>query len=95
MPSMLERWTQGRVPIGLRWWITRSGELRRGWPLPGVEHAALAIGWIARDAPVGVLEHPAPPIDSGLLEMLDERFPNRRWFAGEWDTRVETRRIAA
>ncbi len=95
MPEMLEQWTQGRVPIGLRWWITRSGEIRTGWPAPGLEPTALAMGWIAYNQAVGVIEHPLPPIDRGLLEMLNDRFPNRRWFAGEWVSDEEQLRRAA
>lgn len=95
MPRMLERWTQGRVPIGLRWWITRSGEIRTGWPAPGLEPAALAMGWIASNQAVGVIEHPLPPVDTGILDILDERFPNRRWFAGEWVAETDAFRRAA
>jgi len=95
MPRLLERWTQGRVPIGLRWWVTRNGELRPGWPAPGLEHDAIAIGWVAQRQAVGVIEHPTPPVDIGVLEMLEERFPGRRWFAGEWDASAEPVRHAA
>ncbi|USN99269.1 MAG: hypothetical protein H6810_00915 [Phycisphaeraceae bacterium] len=95
MPRMLERWTQGRVPIGLRWWITRSGEIRPGWPAPGLEHTTLGMGWIAYNEAVGVIEHPLPPVDIGLLDMLDERFPNRRWFAGAWVEEAAAVRKAA
>lgn len=95
MPQMLDRWTQGRVPIGLRWWITRSGELRTGWPAPGLEPTALAMGWIAERTPLGVIEVPSPPIDMGLLEILDDRFPNRRWYAGDWEVSEQAERRAA
>jgi hypothetical protein len=84
MPRTLERWTQGRVPIGVRWWITRSGEFRVGWPSPGLEPDTLAMGWVARHQAIGVLEHPEPPLDLGILDLLEERFPDRRWFAGDW-----------
>lgn len=83
-PTATERWAGGRVAIGLRWWITRSGALRTGWPAPGLEADALAMGWVAERSAVGVIEWPAPPIDPGLLDALHARYPGRRWFAGDW-----------
>jgi hypothetical protein len=68
----------------MRWWLTRSGELRPHWPAPGLEHEALAMGWLGAADPIGVIEHPPIPVDLGVLEMLNSRFPNRRWFAGDW-----------
>lgn len=96
MPRTLERWTRDDRPIGLRWHITGSGGLRVGWPTPGLEISCLAIGWLTDDAQVGIIETPASPIDVGLLEILDERFPDRRWFAGNADGQAapETRKAA-
>ena len=85
MPRTLERWTRDDRPIGLRWHITGSGDLRVGWPAPGLEVYTLAMGWLTEDAQTGIIESPASPIDVGVLEILDERFPNRRWFAGTFD----------
>jgi hypothetical protein len=95
MPTTLDLWTHGREPIAMRWWITRSGEVRPGWPAPGLEQSTLAMGWIARNTLIGVIEHPGSPIDNGLLEILEQRFPNRRWFAGDWHRQDETHRRAA
>lgn len=87
MPTTLERWTKSNEHIGLRWQITRSGDLRVGWPPAGLEDSALALGWMTEDAQVGVIEQPAgASIDIGILEILEERFPNRRWYTGTWDT---------
>lgn len=95
MPAPLDRWTQGRVPVAMRWWITRSGDLRTGWPAPGLETDAMAMGWIALDASSGVIEHPEPPVDVGILDLLEQRFPGRRWYAGDWDRSEDRARVAA
>lgn len=95
MPSTLERWTEGPQPIGLRWHITRSGDLLVGWPAPGLELTALSMGWLTDDAQIGIIEMPDSPVDVGILEILNERFPNRRWFAGSRQTDTINTRQAA
>lgn len=95
MPRTLDRWTRDGSPIGLRWNITTSGDLHVGWPAPGLEHTVLSMGWLTEDAQVGIIEVPASPVDVGILEILDERFPNRRWFAGTFDEVAEMARQAA
>lgn len=96
MPTTLERWSNEKAHIGLRWQITRSGDLLVGWPPVGLEDTMLALGWLTDDTQIGVIEHPSEaPIDSGILEILDERFPGRRWFAGDWDADIESSRLAA
>jgi hypothetical protein len=89
-PWTPDRWTGGRPVIGLRWHITRSGELLVGWPAPGLETTVLSMGWMTDDARVGIVEFPASPIDIGVLEILEERFPGRRWFAGSCEAEPGT-----
>ncbi len=55
----------------------------------------MAMGWLAGDTANGVIEHPEPPVDVGVLDMLEHRFPGRRWFAGEWDRADDHARAAA
>lgn len=62
MPRTLERWTRDDRPIGLRRHITGSGDLRVGWPAPGLEVYTLAMGWLTDDAQVGIIESPASPL---------------------------------
>lgn len=95
MPAPLDRWTHQRVPIALRWWITRNGDLLTGWPAPGLEADAMAMGWIAQDSATGVIELPEPPIDVGILDILEQRFSDRRWFAGDWQQDSDQARVAA
>jgi hypothetical protein len=100
MPRTLERWTpdrwtDDRRPIGLRWHITRSGDLRIGWPAPGLETTVLSMGWMTDDARIGIIEIPDSPVDVGILEILEARFPGRRWFAGSFAETKPAHRQAA
>ena len=95
MPRTLERWTRDDRHVGLRWHITRSGDLRVGWPAAGREDTVLSMGWLTGDAQVGVIETPESPVDVGILEILDERFPDRRWFAGALQAAPEQKSRAA
>ena len=82
-----------RAPVALRWWIDADATLRTGWPEPGLEGAGLAAGWVAADRPIGVIEAPADVPDL-ILDILADRFPDRRWFAGDWDAPATARRTA-
>ena len=66
-----------------------------GWPAPGLEGTVLSMGWMTDDARVGIIEFPASPVDLGILEILEERFPGRRWFAGSFDSAPTAVRQAA
>ncbi|MEM7754409.1 MAG: hypothetical protein AAF297_02110 [Planctomycetota bacterium] len=80
--------------IGLRWHIDARNTLRVGWPDPVGAHEAVALGWVAEDRAIGVIEAPRSGLSDDQLDILDARFPGRRWFAGEWDAPPQTRAAA-
>ena len=83
--------------ISARWWISNDGLVGSGWPEPGSEASCLAVGWISTEAAVGVIEFSSAPVDDQVLNMLEVRFPGRRWFIGTrgGDPVQSARRIAA
>ena len=82
-----------RDHIALRWHIDADDRLQTGWPHP---HADLpqAMGWVAADRPIGVIEFPCDGLSTDRLNELEDRFPGRRWFAGAWDTPSSSRAAA-
>jgi hypothetical protein len=84
-PAVLRDASGRRLHVARRWWIDADHHVRDGWPAVGDEDSALAIGWVASDRPIGVIEAPADHCPSDLLDALEARFPSRRWFAGAWD----------
>ena len=85
---------KGRLSVATRWWIDDSAQLHDSWPEPGFESSGLAVGWVAADRPIGVIEFPSDGLAAELIEMLDARFPGRRWFAGTWEDRGAVRQAA-
>lgn len=72
-----------RPQIAARWWVDRAGQLRTGWPSPGGEGEARAMGWAALEVGVGVIEWARGGVDSALLDTLGARYPGRRWLEVE------------
>jgi len=84
-----------RELIAVRWHVDADHTLRLAWPQPGDEAACVALGWVAADRPIGVITAPDTGLPDHLLDLLDHRFPGRRWFAGEWTAADTPPRLAA
>lgn len=91
----------GKAPeslIGMRWWIGEDNTLNMGWPEPGKEADCAAIGWVAADQAFGVIDAPSSILGSSVLDVLEAKFPHRRWYQGAWDeatTSSKPARVAA
>lgn len=83
-----------RHPVSVRWWVDESLNVREGWPDPAAQGDELALGWVVAGRPIGVIESPAE-VGPDVLDALDERFPDHRWFAGDWDHTADRTRRAA
>lgn len=84
-----------RGAIGVRWWVGPEREIHLGWPAPGAECDCTAIGWVAADGAYGVIEVPRDLLPNAVLDVIDGRFPGRRWFQGTWDSGDEITTQAA
>ncbi|MEM7623461.1 MAG: hypothetical protein AAF235_09695 [Planctomycetota bacterium] len=71
--------------IACRWHVDHAGVLRLFWPIAGNEASCTALGWVAADEATGFIEACASGVSAKLLDLLEQRFPGRRWYEGAWD----------